>query len=110
MALTHRLYELDLLTEWGYRTICVQLSRLGYRRSEPNGIPRETSQLLSKVFRSVRVDGETPATIAAAIGISSSELQEHVFGLTLTTLAGGRRRSAGPPPNGLHLVPSGDPS
>ena len=24
-----------LLTEWGYRTACVQLSRLGYRRSEP---------------------------------------------------------------------------
>ena len=57
MALTHRLYELDLLTEWGYRTVCVQLSRLGYRRSEPNGIQRESSQLLSKVFRSVRDEG-----------------------------------------------------
>jgi Zn-dependent peptidase ImmA (M78 family)/DNA-binding XRE family transcriptional regulator len=109
MALTHRLYELDLLTDWGYRAICVQLSRLGYRRSEPNGIPRESSQLLSKVFRSIREDGETPATIAAAIGISSSELQEHVFGLTLTTLAGGYHRGAEPPRNGLHLVPSADP-
>lgn len=110
MALTHRLYELDLLTDWGYRTICVQLSRLGYRRSEPNGIPRESSQLLSKVFRSVRDDGETPATIAAAIGITSDELHEHVFGLTLTTLEGGHRHTVRPPRDSLHLVPSTDRS
>jgi hypothetical protein len=57
MALTHRLYELNLLTEWGYRAICVQLSRPGYRRPEPDGISRESSQLLSKVFRSVREKG-----------------------------------------------------
>ena len=105
MALTHRLYELGLLTDWGYRTICVQLSRLGYRRSEPDGIPRESSQLLSKVFRSIRDEGDTPATIAAAIGITSDELQQHVFGLTLTTLTGGHHRSAKPARSGLHLVP-----
>ena len=29
MALTHRLYEIDLLSEWGYRTACVQLSTVG---------------------------------------------------------------------------------
>ena len=83
IALTHRLHELDLLTEWGYRTACVQLSRLGYRRSEPNGIPRESSQLLAKVFRAVRDGGETPATIADAIGITADELHAQVFGLTL---------------------------
>ena len=35
MALAHRLHELGLLTEWGYHTACVQLSRLGYRRPGP---------------------------------------------------------------------------
>lgn len=90
MALTHRLHELDLLTEWGYRTACVQLSRMGYRRAEPRGIPRESSQLLGKVFRSARQHGETPATIAAVIGISAAELRAHVFGLTLTPVTGGR--------------------
>jgi len=59
MALTHRVQELGLLTEWGYRTACVQLSRLGYRRSEPKGIPRESSQLLAKVLRSARDEGDT---------------------------------------------------
>ena len=79
MALTHRLYELDLLTEWGYRTVCVQLSRLGYRRTEP-GIPRESSQLLGKVFRSVRDEGETPAAIAAAIGITAGNSRPTYLG------------------------------
>jgi len=110
MALTHRLYELDLLTDWGYRTICVQLSRLGYRRSEPGGIPRESSQLLSKVFRSIREDGEKPAAIAAAIGVTSTELQEHVFGLTLTTLPGGQHHVAVSQHNVIHLVRSPDHS
>ncbi|SRR6266487_3415503 len=108
MALTHRLYELDLLTDWGYRTICVQLSRLGYRRSEPQGIQRESSQLLSKVFRSVREDGDTPAMIAAAIGIIRHELQDHFSGLTMTTLPGGHGSTARAPQYGLHLVPPAD--
>jgi Zn-dependent peptidase ImmA (M78 family)/DNA-binding XRE family transcriptional regulator len=106
MALTHRLHELDLLTEWGYRTACVHLSRLGYRRAEPEGIQRESSQLLAKVFRAVRSDGETAATIAADIGISAEELQAHVFGLTLTTVAGGARTPAGPRRGGLRLIES----
>jgi Zn-dependent peptidase ImmA (M78 family) len=92
MALTHRLHELDLLTDWGYRCACVQLSRLGYRRAEPQGIQRESSQLLGKVFRSVRADGMTPAKIAAEIGIGAGELRGHVFGLTLTAVSGGLSR------------------
>jgi Zn-dependent peptidase ImmA (M78 family) len=87
IALAHRLYELDLLTDWGYRAVCVQLSQWGYRRNEPQGIDRESSQLLAKVLRSVRDHGETFATVAGAIGISTAELHSHVFGLTLTPVA-----------------------
>jgi Zn-dependent peptidase ImmA (M78 family)/DNA-binding XRE family transcriptional regulator len=105
MALTHRLHELDLLTEWGYRTACVQLSRLGYRSTEPQGIPRESSQLLTKVFRLVRDDGATLATIANSIGITAGEFQDHVFGLTLTAVSGGGDLDARPPHADLHLVP-----
>ncbi len=105
MALTHRLHELDLLTEWGYRTACVQLSRLGYRRSEPNGIPHESSQLLAKVFRAVRDGGETPATIADAIGVPPDELHAHVFGLALVAVPGDRSDPAKQHRAGLRLVP-----
>ena len=105
MALTHRLYELDLLTDWGYRTACVQLSRLGYRHGEPRGIDRESSQLLAKVFRSIRDGGETPATVASSIGISTSELRSHVFGLTLTSVPGDGQPVTTRPRHGLRLVP-----
>jgi Zn-dependent peptidase ImmA (M78 family)/DNA-binding XRE family transcriptional regulator len=98
MALTHRLHELGLLTEWGHRSACVQLSRMGYRSAEPHGIARESSQLLAKVFRALRDDGQTAATIAEGIGISRGELHDHVFGLTLTAVGGGR---AGPPVSAL---------
>ncbi len=86
MALTHRLMELDLVTEWGYNSACIQLSRMGYRWGEPNGITRESSQLLGKVFKGLREDGVRPADIAADIGITPSELRAHVFGLTLTSV------------------------
>jgi Zn-dependent peptidase ImmA (M78 family)/DNA-binding XRE family transcriptional regulator len=105
MALTHRLHELDLLTEWGYRTACVQLSRLGYRRAEPGGIPRETSQLLAKVFRSVREEGKTPSSIATELGISTEELHSHVFGLALTALDGAEHGSADRTTRFLRLLP-----
>lgn len=86
MALAHRLNELGLLTEWGYRSACVQLSRMGYRRGEPKGIQRESSQLLEKVFRGLREDGIKPADVAADLGITTDELRTHVFGLTLTSV------------------------
>jgi Zn-dependent peptidase ImmA (M78 family)/DNA-binding XRE family transcriptional regulator len=104
MALTHRLHELDLLTDWGYRTTCVQLSRLGYRRAEPEGIARESSQLLGKVFRALRAEGLTPAAIAADLGITAAELQEHVFGLTLTAVTGDSRTASAPGRADLRLI------
>jgi Zn-dependent peptidase ImmA (M78 family)/transcriptional regulator with XRE-family HTH domain len=89
MALTHRLHELGLLTDWGYRTACVNLSRLGYRSSEPGGIPHESSQLLAKVFRALRDDKVPPARIATELALTLAELNSHVFGLIPTALPGG---------------------
>ena len=89
MALTHRLHELGLLTEWGYRTACVDLSRLGYRTAEPGGIPHESSQLLAKVLRTLCDEGTTPAQIAADLAMSVTELNSHIFGLVPTALPGG---------------------
>lgn len=93
MALTYRLHELDLLTDWGYRTACVDLSRRGYRTGEPGGIPRETSQLLEKVFRSLRAERISPAAIAGDLHITVAELNRHVFGLIPTAIDGGATTS-----------------
>lgn len=96
LALTHRLAELGLLTEWGYRTACVNLARLGYKSGEPGGIPRESSQLLAKVFHSLRDQGVPLAAVAASVGISPGELRAHVFGLTLMSVP-----PPSPPPSPL---------
>lgn len=93
MALTHRLHEIHLTTDWEYRQACVQLSRMGYRSSEPGGILRESSQLLQKVFHAVREDHGSPAMLARELDIDSKELNEHVFGLAPVGLTGGLFRS-----------------
>ncbi|WP_305779818.1 helix-turn-helix domain-containing protein [Nocardia nova] len=86
LALTRRLLDLGLLTDWRYRSLCVQLSQMGYRRSEPDGAPRETSMLLTKVFTALREDGQRPTTIAQDLGLSVDDLHSHVFGLTMMAL------------------------
>jgi len=89
MALAHRLNELDLLTEWGYRALCIELSRRGYRRGEPDAsTPHETSQVLGKVLRALRQRGMTPVDIAARFGWNEAELTGYIFGLTVTALDG----------------------
>ena len=50
MAMTHRLHELHLMSDWQYRSTCITLSERGFRREEPGGITPETSQLLRKVL------------------------------------------------------------
>jgi len=108
MALAHRLHELNLMTDWVYRTACINLSRLGYRSSEPGGIARESSQLLAKVFQALRDEGDGPAAIAAAVGISVDELHDHVFGLTITAVPSAQTVSLPPRRPSLRVLPSPD--
>jgi Zn-dependent peptidase ImmA (M78 family)/DNA-binding XRE family transcriptional regulator len=96
MALKHRLRELEMLTEWGYRDACVLLSQAGYRRSEPRSpvIP-ETSQVLGKVFRSLREGGISGRGVAAELHLTEQELQEFVFGLVPISIEGAGQGSRG---------------
>lgn len=93
MALTHRLHELHLTSDWEYRQACVQLSRLGYRSKEPDGIPRESSQVLRKVLQAVREDFGSIAKMARDVNLGLEELNEHVFGLAPIGVGGGARSS-----------------
>lgn len=92
MALAHRTNELGLMTEWCYRSVCVDLSRMGYRRGEPAGMGvHESSQLLTKVLQQLRTAGSGIQEIAVDLGLQPSEVQAHMFGLTPTVLSGGDR-------------------
>jgi Zn-dependent peptidase ImmA (M78 family)/DNA-binding XRE family transcriptional regulator len=101
MALTHRLRELDMLTEWGYRDACVYLSQAGYRKAEPHGITPESSQLLGKVFHALR-EQKASAAFAQDVGLVDDELNDHVFGLVPFAVSG-EGRGGGVRPD-LYLV------
>jgi Zn-dependent peptidase ImmA (M78 family) len=104
MAMAHRANELGLMTEWGYRSLCVDLSRRGYRRIEPDGIARESSLLWTKVLRQLRESGIGLGDIADDLGLVPTEVQAHMFGLTPTLISGGGQLGAGGRAPTLSLV------
>jgi Zn-dependent peptidase ImmA (M78 family)/transcriptional regulator with XRE-family HTH domain len=87
-SLVYRMHVLGMLSDWQYRTAFIELSSLGYRRSEADGIPRETSQVLSKVFDALRAEQVSKSDVAYELAIPVEELNKVVFGLSLTALAG----------------------
>jgi Zn-dependent peptidase ImmA (M78 family) len=95
-ALNYRLHEVKMLTDWQYRTLCIQIARRGYRTYEPNEAPRETSQVLSTVFSALYDEGISRAQVARALSISQSELEQLMFGLTMTGIAGNKMTTSEP--------------
>ncbi|SOD67117.1 Zn-dependent peptidase ImmA, M78 family [Streptomyces zhaozhouensis] len=106
MALTYRLYRMELLSEWRFNQANKQLASLGFRRGEPGSkVSRETSQLLAKVFEALRDDRMTAADIAAEMAITVADLNEYVFGLVPTQVTGGGRTTPAARPS-LQLIRS----
>jgi len=86
-ALAYRLHEVNLVSDWHYRNLCIEIAKRGYRRCEPNEAPRETSQVLAKIFATLRNENITRADIAAQLHVHVEELDQLVFGLALTALS-----------------------
>ncbi|GCD34510.1 hypothetical protein OEIGOIKO_02244 [Streptomyces chrestomyceticus JCM 4735] len=89
MALTYRMHDLGLLTDWQYRSTCAELSARGYRTDEPQGLKkRETSQILTKVFQGLWSKGIRPGDVADQLGVRAEEVAEMLFGLSMETVTG----------------------
>jgi len=101
-AVTYRLHKLGLLSDWHYRKLYIEISSRGYRKAEPDGGPREISQILQKVFGALRDDGITKHDIAATLNVHAEDIDELVFGLALTGLDGPGPKST----SGLSSRPS----
>lgn len=82
-ALGHRLHQLDLLSDWHYRQLAVEIAKRGYRTEEPQPMQRETSQVLNKVFLALRREGTTKADVARALHWYPAELDRLVFNLAI---------------------------
>lgn len=87
-AMTYRLHKLDLLSEWHYRKLYIEISSRGFRKNEPDGGPREISQVLQKVFAALRKEGVSKEEVAEVLRVHPKDIDELVFGLALTSLNG----------------------
>jgi Zn-dependent peptidase ImmA (M78 family) len=94
-ALTYRLHALGVLSDWQYRMLYIQISQNGFRRREPNPMPRETSLILPKIFAALGEDGLTRSTVAKELCIPQSEVEALMFGLTIAGLEGGGKATPG---------------
>ena len=87
-ALAFRLQRLGVLTEWQYRDLAIQINKRGYRKHEPESMPRETSQILAKAFASLRSEGVSKSNIATELRVDEKDIDEMVFGLILNSVGG----------------------
>jgi Zn-dependent peptidase ImmA (M78 family)/DNA-binding XRE family transcriptional regulator len=82
MAMAYRLHTLSLLSDWQYKSACIELGRRGFRSGEPGGIERETSRVWQKVLTQLWTERRTKNEIADALHIPLDELEGLIWGLT----------------------------
>lgn len=82
MALAYRLHQIRRLSDWQYKSICIDLSRRGYRIGEPVGIERETSVLWKKVLTMLWQERITRDDISEDLGIPVDELESLIWNLS----------------------------
>jgi Zn-dependent peptidase ImmA (M78 family)/DNA-binding XRE family transcriptional regulator len=90
MALIYRLHTVGILGDYHYQRLCIAF-RSKYRSTEPEEMPRESSQMLAKVLESLRMEGMTRRDIARDLNINPEDVRESLFGLALQTMAGGAK-------------------
>jgi Zn-dependent peptidase ImmA (M78 family)/transcriptional regulator with XRE-family HTH domain len=81
-ALAYRLHKLGILSDWQYRTFCIQINQRGFGTQEPNSLPREESVIWKKVFTDLWTERISKRQVAADLHLPPDELENLVFGLT----------------------------
>ena len=83
VAMLQRLWHLRIISEWHYRNWIVELSKRGYRSTEPDGIHPEISRLYRQLFDFARQDGWSLGRMAEALRFPAGEIDSMVFGLAI---------------------------
>ncbi|MEX1661384.1 helix-turn-helix domain-containing protein [Thioclava sp. 15-R06ZXC-3] len=83
MALAYRVHHFQrpMLTEWQYRSICIELGRRGYRSGEPEGISRESSVLWKMVLSELWSDRKNLQHIANDLSLPAGEVEMLLSGI-----------------------------
>lgn len=110
-ALAYRLNQIQYLNEWHYRMIVTEISKKGYRKSEPEPTHYDQSHSLPMMFGQLREEGLSRHHIARDLGLSPTALDRLLRGLMMTTIAGnaGTTASVSPvaPPPTLKMLNGG---
>lgn len=94
-AMTYRMHELGIMSKWTYQNLFMDISRRGWRTSEPYATRNETSQIWQKVFSQLRKESVGVETLAANLCVPVEELVKLVFGLVTVGLPSGRPQVSG---------------
>ncbi len=81
MALTVRLNQIGMLSDWQYRSLCIELGKLGYRTSEKIGVEREKSVVWQKILTDLWQKRQTKEDIGRQLNIPHDEVERLVFRL-----------------------------
>lgn len=101
-AIVYRLNKLNLITEWQYRTLVIEMNKMSYNVNEPYPIPKENSQILNKVFKSLTEDNISINDIAIDLNLSVKELKKLILGIA--EIEGGNKGIAQQNKANLHVV------
>lgn len=88
-ALAYRLHNLNVISDWHYRSLCIEMNQKGYRTKEPKEAAREMSLIFPQLFRALREDGITKGILANTLQVEAHEIDKLVFGLIVMALEGG---------------------
>jgi Zn-dependent peptidase ImmA (M78 family)/DNA-binding XRE family transcriptional regulator len=80
-ALVYRAREIHLIRESRANSLYVEMSRRGWLKSEPEGIPREQSHFWQQIVDDLRRSGVAKADIVRETGVPAQELEALLFGL-----------------------------
>jgi Zn-dependent peptidase ImmA (M78 family)/DNA-binding XRE family transcriptional regulator len=89
-ALAYRFSSLGLVSEWNYRSLCIEIAKSGYRTNEPEPMERETSQLLTKVLDILHSRKQGRREIAESLSLSIDEINALTFQLTRLSVISGK--------------------
>lgn len=78
-ALAYAAHKLGRITDWNYRSYCISIGKLG--DEEPNGIPRETSLIWTKILTDLWRQGLSLHRISKELSIPDSQLNSLLFGV-----------------------------
>jgi Zn-dependent peptidase ImmA (M78 family) len=94
MAITVRLHQLGVVTDWTYRLICQELSRRGFRRSEPGSVLLpESSSLWTQIIADLRDQGLGYPYLAGLIDVRATDIRALLVGLVPMAIKGSATRS-----------------